>query len=58
MAQITPPLFPFRWHEAAQRVYDNYLCRPYTSNTVQEDWEYKYDSVVITAKSRNYDVVL
>lgn len=37
----------FKWSAVAQYVYDEYLSKPYTSKSHQDDWQYTHNSVTI-----------
>jgi hypothetical protein len=44
---MTNPLLPFKWLDVAQFVYNEYLSKPYTSKSLQDDWQYTHSGVTI-----------
>ena len=44
---MSSPLQSFKWHSIAKHVYDEYLSKPYTSNSIESDWEYTFEGLTI-----------
>jgi hypothetical protein len=44
---MTTPLIPFKWLGIAQDVYNEYLSIPYSSPSIQNDWQYTHSGITI-----------